>query len=80
MFGQPTRATRKDGPAAVVAQAWRQVLDHASFAADTPFDQAGGDSLRLLKLIFLMEEATGLRLPMEACHVGLRPSDFAQVL
>ncbi len=80
MFGQRTRATRKDGAAAVVARAWRQVLDNPSLAADMQFDQAGGDSLRLLKLIFLIEEARGVRLPMEACHVGLRPSGFVKVL
>jgi thioesterase domain-containing protein/acyl carrier protein len=64
----------------VVARAWRQVLDKRSFEADVPFDQAGGDSLRLMKLIFLLEEDSGLRLPMEACHVGLRPTGFASVL
>ncbi|MEJ0019553.1 MAG: alpha/beta fold hydrolase [Acetobacteraceae bacterium] len=67
-------------PSQIVARAWRQVLDGRSLEADVPFDQAGGDSLRLLKLIFLLEEYGGVRLPMEACHVGLRPSGFADVL
>jgi len=64
----------------IVGRAWREVLDKASFESDLPFGEAGGDSLRLLKLVFLLEEESGLRLPMDACHAGLRPSGFAAVL
>ena len=43
-------------PALIVARAWRQVLDEQSLSTDMPFGEAGGDSLQLLKLIFLIEE------------------------
>ena len=65
---------------AKVSQAWTKVLDRQSFAADMPFDAAGGDSLGLLKLIFLLEEASKVSLPMELCRTDLRPSDFARLL
>ena len=80
MFGNRGAAPPHPQPATAVARAWRQVLDRRSLAADLPFDQAGGDSLRLLKLVFLLEEDTSLRLPMAACHVGLRPSGFVAVV
>ncbi len=78
--GEAGTPTSDRQAAKLVARAWRQVLDEQSLRADTPFDAAGGDSLALLRLVFLIEEASGLRLPMEACHLGLRPSDFLQVL
>jgi thioesterase domain-containing protein/acyl carrier protein len=68
------------GPALVVARAWRHVLNEQSRSADIPFEQAGGDSLQLLKLIFLIEERQGIRLPMEECHVGLRPSALVRLV
>jgi acyl-CoA synthetase (AMP-forming)/AMP-acid ligase II/thioesterase domain-containing protein len=64
----------------LVADAWRQVLDERSLSADKPFDEAGGDSLQLLKLIFLIEEAQAVKLPMDACHVGLRPSALVRIV
>lgn len=80
MPGLLTRPRLEAGPPAVVARAWRHVLGEQSLNADMPFDEAGGDSLQLLKLIFLIEEAQGVRLPMEQCHVGLRPSTLVRVV
>ena len=56
------------------------MLDEQSLSTDMPFGEAGGDSLQLLKLIFLIEEAQGLRLPMEQCHIGLTPSELVGVV
>jgi thioesterase domain-containing protein/acyl carrier protein len=80
MLGLWTRITPRSGVTAIVADAWQQVLDNRSFAEDTPFDQAGGDSLGLIKLIFLIEEAGNIRLPMEACNSGMRPSALVRLV
>src|SRR5579871_4808118 len=80
MFRSKPSSASELPPGDIVARAWRQVLDRRTLDADMPFDQAGGDSLRLLKLAFLMEEQCGLRLPMDVYHVGMRPSEFAVVL
>jgi len=63
-----------------VAQVWSTVLERRSLAEDMPFDAAGGDSLQLLKVIFLLEEVCGVRLPMDRCRMDMRPSDFASLL
>jgi pimeloyl-ACP methyl ester carboxylesterase len=79
MFGS-MRRRRPQSASGLVANAWRRVLDEQSLAADTPFDEAGGDSLQLLKLIFLIEETQAIKMPMDACHVGLRPSALVRII
>lgn len=63
-----------------VAQAWRRTMDRQSLEADKPFSEAGGDSLRLLELIFHLEQKCGVSLPLEAFHGDMRPSEFAASL
>lgn len=63
-----------------VESAWLRVLDRASLDADLPFDEAGGDSLRLLRFIFHLEQQSGIALPLDAFYADLRPSVFAQRL
>ncbi|MCW5569260.1 MAG: non-ribosomal peptide synthetase, partial [Dokdonella sp.] len=60
-----------------VAQAWRRTLDRQSLEDDKPFAEAGGDSLRLLELIFHLEQKCGASLPLEAFHGDMRPSEVA---
>ena len=62
-----------------VASAWRRALDRESLIADRPFDEAGGDSPCPLKLIFLLEQNVGASLPMDACHLAMRPSDLLRI-
>jgi thioesterase domain-containing protein/acyl carrier protein len=79
--GERRRRNDKAGIShAAVARAWRKILDLESLNADQKFDRAGGDSLRLHMLIFMIEEATGITLPMDRCHVALRPSEFVQIV
>jgi thioesterase domain-containing protein/acyl carrier protein len=87
-------ATRPDGdaPAApasadepqrsreLIAQTWERILDRSALAADTPFDQAGGDSLGLLRLIFELEAQCGVMLPLSAFDLAMRPSELARAL
>lgn len=80
MFILAGEKLREDDAQSLVRRAWRQVLDEASCAADMPFDEAGGDSLKLLKFLFLIEEMNGSGLPMQMCHVGLTPTAFTRLV
>jgi thioesterase domain-containing protein len=70
-----TRRARK-----AVARAWTRVLDRRSLRADLPFDEAGGDSLRLIRLIFELEMQCGISLELAPFSGDLRPSDMARAL
>jgi thioesterase domain-containing protein len=63
-----------------VSRAWLRILDRASLDADVPFDEAGGDSLRLLRFVFHLEQQCGVTLPLDVFYAELRPSVFAQRL
>jgi thioesterase domain-containing protein len=70
-----TRRARK-----LVARTWARVLDRRSWRADLPFEQAGGDSLRLIRLIFELESQCGISLELARFSGDLRPSDMARAL
>lgn len=70
-----TRRARK-----AVAHAWVQVLDRRSLRADLTFDEAGGDSLRMLRLIFDLERQCRIGLPLAPFSTDLRPSEMARAL
>ncbi len=70
-----TRRARK-----AVARAWARVLDRRSLHADLPFDEAGGDSLRLIRLIFELESQCGTSLELAPFSGDLRPGDMARAL
>ena len=71
----PTRHART-----AVARAWRRVLNRRSLRADLSFAEAGGDSLRLLKLVFDLETQCGISLPLAPFSSDLRPSEMARAL
>ena len=73
-------SARVTGIADNVHATWTRVLGRASLDADLSFDAAGGDSLEMLRFIFLLEEQLGRRLPLDLFYLGLRPSDFVAVL
>lgn len=70
-----TRRARK-----AVARAWVRVLHRHTLRADLPFDEAGGDSLRLIRLIFEIESQCGITLELAPFSGDLRPSDMARAL
>jgi amino acid adenylation domain-containing protein len=82
------RQRRKAGPVATatprawraVEHAWLRILDRTSLDADVPFDEAGGDSLGLLRFIFHLEQQCGIALPLDTFYAELRPSAFAERL
>jgi acetoacetyl-CoA synthetase len=65
---------------AVVARAWDAVLDRSAFVAGMPFDEAGGDSLGLLRLVFEVEAQCGVTLPVSIFDLSMRPSEFVRAL
>lgn len=58
---------------AAVGRAWTRTLDRQSLADDVPFDEAGGDSLRFLILVFHMEEQLGTALPLDLFDLSMSP-------
>jgi thioesterase domain-containing protein/acyl carrier protein len=68
-------ATRSSKEA--IAKAWPRVLNRQTLLENLPFDVAGGDSLKWLRLICYLEEEIGVRLPPEAFRSHLRPSEMA---
>jgi thioesterase domain-containing protein/acyl carrier protein len=64
----------------VVQRAWRRVLGRRGLDTDTPFEEAGGDSLKLLTLHFELEREEKRELPLERFQGYQRPTDLAAVL
>ena len=66
MTGQDERL---EAPAAVretVAAIWRRVLGHRDFGPDDDFFEHGGDPFAATTVLFLLEDAFGVRVPLSA--------------
>lgn len=63
----------------VVGEAWQLALGRPAQKGRS-FDEAGGDSLRLLLLVLHLERLCGRSLPLDQFHGGLDPAEFALVL
>ena len=50
------------------------MLNAQSFAADMPWEDAGGDSLKALELWFQIERGLGRKLPLDAFYENVTPS------
>src|SRR6202008_2382253 len=57
-----------------VALAWTTIAGEASFRANTPWDEAGGDSLSALHLWCLIEETLGTRLVINSLELNATPA------
>ncbi|MCC8427336.1 AMP-binding protein [Reyranella aquatilis] len=64
----------------IVREAWRLALGRPALGDERSFDEAGGDSLRLLLLVLHLERLCGRALPLDQFHGGLGPAGFARVL
>ncbi len=60
---------------AAVSEAWRRVTG-ASPRPGVSFQDSGGDSLGLMELVFVLEQALGAKLPLDAFHGGLAVADI----
>lgn len=63
-----------------VGKAWTAVLNRKSFDADQPWDQAGGDSLKSLQLVFHIEAALNRSIPLDVMSATARPSWLADAI
>jgi len=61
---------------AAVRTAWLRVLDRASFENDSTWDDAGGDSLAALELLFELRMTLGRPVPRDLLDPDTRPSDI----
>jgi acyl-coenzyme A synthetase/AMP-(fatty) acid ligase/thioesterase domain-containing protein len=80
---RPTRQAALPSEAALaVAQAWRRSFGRRSLRADEAFDTAGGDSLKLIRLIYDIEQRLGAYtfLPLDLFTVGMRPSEMVAAI
>lgn len=59
-----------------VRAAWLRYFKPASFDKDITWDEAGGDSLKALEFVFLLEEALGRKVGMEILTPTTRPSEL----
>ena len=61
----------------MVNKAWRAAIGRAPRAGQS-FDDAGGDSLSFLQMMFHLERLTGRALPLEQLHAQLDGADIAR--
>lgn len=64
--------------AKAVRRVWDRVLSPGSFREGIGFDAAGGDSLRLLKFAFFLEQELQVDLPLELFAPAMRPDDVVR--
>jgi thioesterase domain-containing protein len=64
----------------VVSWAWGQTLGWSSFRANERWNEAGGDSLKALRMWLKIEEALGAELPFETFDVSARPTEITAAL
>jgi acyl-coenzyme A synthetase/AMP-(fatty) acid ligase/thioesterase domain-containing protein len=72
----PAAAPGKSGVHDAVAKAWSTIVGRRSFQANMPWDEAGGDSLAMLHLWCLIEEALGIRLVIDSLELDATPAMF----
>jgi acyl-coenzyme A synthetase/AMP-(fatty) acid ligase/thioesterase domain-containing protein/acyl carrier protein len=77
--GAQVRAAPSPAILAKVGAAWRAVLPD-DLDPDLPFYAAGGDSLRFLELVFLLEQATGQTLPLSLFRLDMTRAMLAKAV
>jgi acyl-coenzyme A synthetase/AMP-(fatty) acid ligase/thioesterase domain-containing protein len=60
--------------------AWSKLLDRASFEQGYAWGETGGDSLKAMELIFLIEKALDLAVPLEILDQGTTPNALIDAL
>ena len=71
---------KKSGLDQVVSHAWRAVLGDGAFRENRSWDEAGGDSLSLLRFVFHLEALLGHPLPLNEFRMNMRPADCVVML
>ncbi len=63
-----------------VAKAWAQTLGSQAYTDNLTFEDAGGDSLKILRVIFRIEHALGCTVPLNIVHAGMTPRDLVKAV
>jgi len=63
-----------------VARAWIRVLGRKSHAQGRTFEEAGGDSLKLVEFVHRLEAQLGSELPLDMVHGDLAPNDVVSLV
>lgn len=79
-FSPPAPARPTQRSADMVTNAWRRAFGQPPSEDGRSFDEAGGDSLRLLLLVLHLEQASGRALSLDHFHGGLKPVEVALAL
>jgi acetoacetyl-CoA synthetase len=64
---------------ATVERLWRKVLRHPAGPSDR-WDESGGDSLKLLRFVFELEETFGQELPLDRLRMSMTTAEFAAAI
>ncbi|NUU45271.1 AMP-binding protein [Tardiphaga robiniae] len=75
---QPPGAGEVKQAEKIVAQVWTRILGTTDVASR--WDEAGGDSLKLLRCVMELEELVGQELNMEAFTVDMSAADMIQIV
>ena len=75
---QPPGAGEVKQAEKIVAQVWARILGTTDVASR--WDEAGGDSLKLLRCVMELEELVGQELNMEAFTVDMSAADMIQIV
>ncbi|HUE11256.1 MAG TPA: alpha/beta fold hydrolase [Steroidobacteraceae bacterium] len=78
--GRTMAAPQASATSVSVRQAWTSVLSAESFDADSPFDAAGGDSLKGLELLVRLEALLGRPVAVGTLGLETRPSELMERL
>ena len=71
----------QDNPFAdVIAKEWRAILGKHAYRIDRSWDESGGDSLALIKLVFQLENAIGGALKISDFRLNMTPRDISERL
>ena len=72
-----SRRSASDRARKVVADSWRSAFGTRDRNLTVNFEVAGGDSLQFMKIIFRMEQLTGVSLPLDAFDISMTQEDMA---
>lgn len=79
-MGTPFAPATPEPVRRAIGQAWRAAFGRDALHRGLAFDEAGGDSLRLMQLVFHVETLLGAHLPLDALMLDMTPADMAMAV
>jgi acyl carrier protein len=72
----PGQTSGDDRVTRAVEESWAKVLGQRSAKTNQTWEASGGDSLKALTLLLLIEEALGVRVPLDVLHESVTPKQL----